>query len=100
MPEAQPSRHNEFPPSEWLTAPANKPELIGLVYLLAPPVTSASEVNLGVALRSDMQMKGYGPRVVMKALEMAFNTFGHHRVQVAIMDSPKAEHAIRMFIGM
>ena len=67
--------------------------LVGLLYITTSSIPS--EVVLGLVITPRARHHGLGTIVTKKALEIAFEKFGFHRICATILAPPKASHAER-----
>lgn len=92
----------ESPPSPFESSPPRVPDdrRIGFIYLHAGPANHpACEANIGVIVKESMRGRGYAREAVQLVLGWAFEDLKFHRVQVAILDTPIKDNALRLFIG-
>jgi RimJ/RimL family protein N-acetyltransferase len=66
---------------------------IGFVYY-TPSHGTRGEVNLGIALSEGSQRKGYAFSAMQLALAWAFDNYGMHRVQAAVIDHGDKDRSI------
>jgi len=77
---------------------ASPSPIIGLVYLRSSNMER--EANLGIIILPEYLRRGYGSRVINDTLELAFEEFKLHRVQVLTMDWVGSSAAVRKLVRL